>query len=64
MNGMTRIEFLLRLTISNPDVHTAIIGTLNPDHLKTNIAAVAAGPLPTELYTEISDRLAKFSQPK
>ena len=64
LNGMTRIEFLLRLTISNPDVHTAIIGTLNPDHLKTNIAAVAAGPLPTELYTEISDRLAKFSQPK
>ena len=56
---MTRIEFLLRLTISNPDVHTAIIGTSNTQHLKANIAAATAGPLENDLYTEISDRLSK-----
>ena len=59
IGNMTRIEFLLRLTISNPDVHTAIIGTSNTQHLKANIAAATAGPLEDDLYTEISDRLSK-----
>ncbi|MCL0047727.1 aldo/keto reductase [Dehalococcoidia bacterium] len=62
LNDMTRIEFLLRLTISNPDVHTAIIGTSNPEHLEANIAAAAAGPLSTEVYAEISGRLLNISE--
>ena len=62
MDDRSRIEFLLRLTISNPDVHTAIIGTSNPEHLKANIAAAAAGPLSTKVYSEISDRLSKVSE--
>lgn len=59
IGDMTRIEFLLRLTISNPDVHTTIIGTLNSQHLNTNIAAASSGALPIELYQEVSDRLSK-----
>lgn len=38
-------EIALRFTLSQPGVHTAIIGTTNPDHVRTNLAAAAKGPL-------------------
>jgi aryl-alcohol dehydrogenase-like predicted oxidoreductase len=52
------MEFLLRFTITNPDMHTAIVGTLNPAHLHTNVTAVLQGPLPAVMYTEAKRRLA------
>jgi aryl-alcohol dehydrogenase-like predicted oxidoreductase len=55
---MSATEFLLRFTITNPDVHTTIVGTLNPAHLHENIAAVLQGPLPTAVYNEAKRRLA------
>ena len=33
LEGMSATEFLLRFTITNPDMHTTIVGTLNPAHL-------------------------------
>ena len=51
-------EFLLRCTITNPDMHTTIVGTLNPAHLHENIAAVLQGPLPAAVYHEAKRRLA------
>jgi aryl-alcohol dehydrogenase-like predicted oxidoreductase len=58
LEGVSATEFLLRFTITNPDMHTTIVGTLNPAHLHENIAAVLQGPLPAAVYHEASHRLA------
>ena len=58
LEGMSATEFMLRFTITNPDVHTTIVGTLNPAHLHENIAAVLQGPLPADVYNETRRRLA------
>ena len=55
---MTRMEFILRFTLSHPDLHTSIVGTLNPDHLRENLEAFAKGPLPPDLYADAKDCLA------
>ena len=58
LDGMTRMEFLLRFTLSHPAMHTTIVGTANPSHLADNVAAARKGPLPAELYDEARRRLA------
>ena len=58
LEGMSATEFLLRFTITNPDMHTAIVGTLHPAHLHENIAAVLQGPLSASIYHEAKRRLA------
>ena len=58
LQGMSAAEFMLRFIITNPNVHTAIVGTLNPAHLQENVAAVLKGPLPASLYNEAKQRLA------
>ena len=57
LDGMTRMEFLLRFTLSHPDMHTTIVGTANPAHLADNVAAARKGPLPGDLYDEARRRL-------
>ena len=39
-------EIALRFTLMQPGVHTAIIGTTNPDHAQANLAFAVKGPLP------------------
>jgi len=58
LDGMTRMEFTLRFTLTHPDVHTTIVGTSSLDHLRDNVNAVRKGPLPRELYVEARRRLA------
>jgi aryl-alcohol dehydrogenase-like predicted oxidoreductase len=58
LEGMSATEFMLRFTITNPDMHTTIVGTLNPAHLQANVAAVLQGPLPASVYHEAKRRLA------
>lgn len=55
--GQSRTDFMLRFTISHPDVHTTIVGTVNPDHLQSNIAAFEKGALSAETYLEAKNRL-------
>ena len=55
---MQRAELILRYTLSHPHCHTTIVGTCNAAHLAENLASASAGPLPTELYNEISSRVA------
>ncbi len=55
--GESRTAFLLRFTLSHPDMHTTIVGTLNPDHLRDNLRAASAGPLPADVYAEAKRRL-------
>lgn len=56
LGDMTPMQFLLRFTISHPDLHTTIVGTKNPDHLAANIAATVLGPLPTDVYAAARQR--------
>ena len=48
-------EIALRFTLAQPGVHTAIIGTTNPDNARANIAAANKGPLPAEAVKRIRD---------
>ena len=57
LDGMTRMEFILRFTLSHPALSTTIVGTVNPDHLAANLDALVAGPLPLDLYDEAKRRL-------
>jgi aryl-alcohol dehydrogenase-like predicted oxidoreductase len=43
----------LRFTLSQPGVHTAIIGTTNPDNARKNIATAEKGPLPPDAVEKI-----------
>lgn len=58
LGGMSRMEFMLRFTISHPDMNTTIVGTSNPRHLANNVAAASQGPLAPELYEAARQRLA------
>lgn len=55
--GMTRMEFMLRFTLSHPGLSTTIVGTASPDHLQQNLDAAAKGTLPADLYAEAKRRL-------
>jgi aryl-alcohol dehydrogenase-like predicted oxidoreductase len=55
--GMKRAELILRYTLSHPHCHTTIVGTSNPEHLQENLAAAALGPLPQDLYQQMSDQI-------
>ncbi len=59
LDGMSRIEFTLRFTLSNPDVHTTIVGTQDLEHLRENVEAAHKGPLPTKLVEEAKRRLGE-----
>jgi aryl-alcohol dehydrogenase-like predicted oxidoreductase len=59
IGDMTAMEFILRFTITNPDLDTTIVGTANPEHLHDNIAILQKGPLAPELYAEAKRRLAE-----
>ena len=57
LDGMTRIEFMVRFTIAEPALDTTIIGTRNLGHLRDNVAAVRKGRLPADVVTEARRRL-------
>jgi aryl-alcohol dehydrogenase-like predicted oxidoreductase len=46
-------EIALRFTLSQPGVHSALIGTQNPENAKANIALAEKGPLPPEVVKKI-----------
>ena len=57
LDGMSRHEFILRFTLSHPALSSTIVGTSNPDHLRSNIEIAQRGPLPDDLYAEARRRL-------
>lgn len=57
--GEDRAAFLIRYGLSHPDLHTAIVGTSDLEHLAANVAAAEAGPLPDEVLAEVRHRLEK-----
>jgi aryl-alcohol dehydrogenase-like predicted oxidoreductase len=58
LDGMSRMEFMLRFTLSNPDLDTTIVGTKSVAHLQDNIDATLKGPLPPEVFDEARRRLS------
>jgi aryl-alcohol dehydrogenase-like predicted oxidoreductase len=46
------LDLALRFTLSQPGVHTAIIGTTNPDNARTNIEIAERGPLQPEVVEQ------------
>ncbi|MCY3708853.1 MAG: aldo/keto reductase [Caldilineaceae bacterium] len=58
--GESDTSFVLRYTLTHPDVHTNIVGTTNPAHLAENVQAVLAGPLSPDVYAEAKQRLDRI----
>ncbi|MFP4106343.1 MAG: aldo/keto reductase [Phycisphaerae bacterium] len=46
-------EMALRFTVHQEGVHTAIVGSTNPDHIRGNVQMVDRGPLPEPVVAEI-----------
>ena len=64
LDGMTSMEFVLRFSFTHPDLHTNIVGTINPAHLQHNVAVLRQGP-PPDIYAEAKRRLdAAGSSPR
>ncbi len=55
--GESRTAFMLRFTLSHPDIQTIIVGTKNPYHLAENVSATLRGPLEAGVYAEAKRRL-------
>lgn len=53
----------LRFTLGTPGVHTAIVGTKNPDRWRSNAALLERGPLGEDEYEQIRDRWRAVCQP-
>jgi aryl-alcohol dehydrogenase-like predicted oxidoreductase len=60
--GESRTSFLLRYTLAHPHADTIIVGTLYPEHLAENVAAVQKGPLAADVYAEAKRRLAQAGE--
>ena len=56
--GEGRTAFLLRYTLTHRHTHSIIVGTTAPDHVRENVEAILAGPLPPDVYSEAKRRLA------
>ena len=57
LDGMTPMAFIVRFTFTHPDLHTNIVGTMNPAHLHQNVQVLLQGPLPADVYAETKRRL-------
>ena len=53
----------LRFTLTVPGIHTAIVGTTKAARFAENEAAVAAGPIPKEMFEGIRARWREVAQP-
>ena len=62
LDDMNRYEFVLRFTLTHPGCPTTIVGTANLDHLRANVAATKAGPLPPDVYEQAKARLAQIGE--
>ena len=58
--GESDTSFVLRYTLTHPDVHTNIVGTTNPAHLAENAQATLEGPLSQDVSAEARKRLDRI----
>jgi aryl-alcohol dehydrogenase-like predicted oxidoreductase len=62
LDGMSRIEFVLRFTLSHPGLSSTIVGTSSLGHLRSNVAMAEKGPLPDDVYAEAKKRFPASSE--
>lgn len=55
--GESRTSFLLRYTLTHPQMNTTIVGTLQPEHVLENVKVIQRGKLSAETYEEAKRRL-------
>lgn len=60
--GESRTGFMLRYTLSHPNLSTTIVGTKSPEHLAENIRIAEKGALPAAIYEEAKRRLQSAGQ--
>jgi len=58
---ITPAELFIRFSVFAEGVSTAITGTTNLEHLKTNISYVNKGPLPADVLSEIKNKYDSVS---
>jgi aryl-alcohol dehydrogenase-like predicted oxidoreductase len=61
LGDMSRVELVLRFTLSHPDLSSTIVGTSSLGHLRSNLAIAEKGPLPADLYQQARLRLEPVS---
>ncbi|HEY1918193.1 MAG TPA: aldo/keto reductase [Streptosporangiaceae bacterium] len=59
LDGLPSQEFMLRFTLTHPDLSSTIVGTSSLDHLQANLAVAARGPLPAGLYEQSKQLLSQ-----
>lgn len=52
LDGMSRLEFMIRFVLSNPAIDVALTATTNAQHLEQNIAIANKGPLDAALHAK------------
>ncbi|MGW0809117.1 aldo/keto reductase [Nonomuraea sp. NPDC002799] len=57
-DGASTMELLLRFILSHQDLHSVIVGSTQAAHVRANVAAAQKGPLPTEVYDALRQRLS------
>ena len=57
LDGMSRIEFMIRFALSHEDVDVALVATTDAAHLAEDIAYAAKGPLDADLSRMARQRL-------
>lgn len=59
LDGMSRIEFMIRYVLSNSDVDVALVATTDPAHLAADIDYAGKGPLDAARVAEAKRRLSE-----
>lgn len=62
LGDMGHYEFVLRFTLSHPDLSSTIVGTSNIEHLRSNLGFAEKGPLSADLYGEAKLRLGSANR--
>jgi aryl-alcohol dehydrogenase-like predicted oxidoreductase len=58
LDGMSRIEFMVRFALSNENIDVALVATTDPAHLTDDVEYAAKGPLDSKLFQTACRRLA------